>query len=246
MEKEFVENAAGIGVAIDTEKMDKLRKFYERLIETNKVMNLTAITEYEEVLYKHFLDSLLVVRALEEAGLKEEAKAIKTSKVADVGTGAGFPGIPLKICFPEMKITLIDSLSKRIKFIQGICDEMGMGDIPAIHGRCEELGRNPVHRQQYDFVLSRAVAALPVLSEYCIPFVKKGGFFISYKAEGVENEVNEAKGAIKKLGGELVNIATVPLPGTDIVRDFVIIKKTGETPKKYPRRAGTPAKEPLK
>ena len=246
MNKEFIENAYKCGVEIDEATMDKLRDFYEILVETNKSMNLTAITEYEDVLYKHLLDSLLVIRALKDAGFEKEAEAFEGAKIADIGTGAGFPGIPLKICFPDIKITLVDSLNKRIRFIQETCGELGLKGVTAVHGRSEELGRNPEYRDSFDFVLSRAVASMPVLAEYCMPFAKKGGMFIAYKAEGVENEAKEAEMAVKKLGGEIKKIIPVPLEGTEIVREFVIIKKIADTPKKYPRKAGNPAKEPLR
>ena len=245
MENNFIENAYKCGVEINEATMDRLRDFYDLLVETNKSMNLTAITGYEDVLYKHFLDSLLVIRSLREAGFKKEAEEFTGAKIADIGTGAGFPGIPLKICFPDIKITLVDSLNKRIRFIQGACGELGLKGLEAVHGRSEELGRNPQFRDSFDFVLSRAVASLPVLAEYCMPFVKKDGMFISYKAEGVEKEAKEAEKAVKKLGGEIKKIVSVPLEGTDITRDFVIIGKNTDTPKKYPRKPGTPAKEPL-
>lgn len=246
MEKEFIQNAEKTGIKIDAEKMAKLQSFYEMLYETNKSMNLTAITDYKEVLYKHFLDSLLVIKALKEAGSETGAESLKRAKVADIGTGAGFPGIPLKICFPDMRLTLIDSLNKRIGFLKGVCESLGLTEVTPVHGRSEELGQDPAYRGQYDLVLSRAVASLPVLCEYCIPFVKKGGLFVAYKAEGVSEEVKTAGKAVKLLGGETEGVISVSLEGTDIIRDFVIIRKTADTPKKYPRKPGTPAKEPLK
>ena len=245
MEKEFIENAAKCGVTIDDAKMDLLREFYEILIEVNQSMNLTAITEYEEVLSKHFLDSLLIVQALQGSGFEAFFDTPSGSRIADIGTGAGFPGIPLKIAFPEVDITLIDSLNKRIKFIREACEKIGITGIEAVHGRSEELGRNKKYRQGFDMVVSRAVAALPVLAEYCIPFVKKGGVFVSYKAQGVQDEVKDAGNAIEKLGGRLLDVREVPLEGTDIVRSFIIIEKIKDTPKEYPRKAGTPAKMPL-
>lgn len=245
MDKRFIENAYKCGVEINANMAEQLDEFYHLLVRINETMNLTAITEYEDVLYKHFLDSLLVIKALRDAGFKKEAETFISAKIADIGTGAGFPGIPLKICFPDIKITLVDSLNKRIGFIQGVCKRLGLKGIEAVHGRSEELGKDPDYREKFDLTVSRAVASLPVLAEYCIPFIKKGGMFIAYKAQGVEKEAKEAENAVKKLGGEIKKIISVPLEGTEIVRDLVMIKKTADTPKKYPRKPGTPAKEPL-
>ena len=167
------------------------------------------------------------------------------ARLIDVGTGAGFPGIPLAIFRPDVHVTLMDSLNKRVTFLNNTVNELGLANCDAVHARAEDLAHNTKYREQYDICVSRAVAALPVLCEYCLPFVKKGGLFVSYKASGSEQELKDADKAIKILGGRLFAVKTVHLPGTDIVRKLIIIKKTQETPKKYPRKAGTPAKQPL-
>lgn len=221
-----------------TEQMHaQFNKYYELLIEWNKVMNLTSITDYDEVNSKHFIDSLSIVKAID---LKQNLSII------DVGTGAGFPGIPIKIAFPNVKVTLLDSLNKRVKFLNTVIDELGLEDISAIHGRAEDFSKQINHREQYDLCVSRAVANLSTLSEYCLPYTKIGGYFISYKSGNVDEELNYSKNAIKLLGGNIRKIVKFELPGTDAKRSFVIIEKTGKTPKKYPRKAGMPAKDPLK
>lgn len=168
------------------------------------------------------------------------------ARVIDVGTGAGFPGIPLAVCRPDLKMTLMDSLNKRVAFLNEAIDTLQLNNCTATHARAEDLAHMPAYREKYDVCVSRAVAALPVLCEYCLPFVKKGGYFISYKASGSEQELKAAQNAVKILGGQLFAVDTVLLPGTDIERKLIIIRKTGPTPKKYPRKAGTPAKQPLK
>lgn len=220
---------------INDDKLNQFLMFYDILIEWNSFMNLTAITDFEEVVKKHFLDS---VKILNYVNLKREAV------VLDFGTGAGFPGIPLKILRPDLKITLMDSLNKRIKFLDEVILKLGLKDIITVHGRGEELGRKAEFRQQYDYVLSRAVAKLSVLSECCLPFVKTGGCFISYKSGKISEEVNEAKAAVKILGGGAAKVDYFKLD-EEIERSFVRIEKIGDTPKKYPRGAGKPFKEPL-
>lgn len=228
--------AEQLGIRLSEQQLEQFQCYYERLIEKNKVMNLTAITEYEEVVDKHFVDSILLGSVKELSGKK---------RVIDVGTGAGFPGIPLKIVYPELEITLLDSLNKRVKFLDEVIEELGLTGIQAVHSRAEDLAQDAAHRQQYDICVSRAVANLATLSEYCIPFVKQGGYFISYKSTQIEEELKQAKKAVQVLGGTLEQVETVQIPGTTIERQFVMIRKTGTTPKKFPRKAGTASKTPI-
>ncbi len=230
--------AQEIGIMLTEKQIAQFQTYYDRLIETNKVMNLTAITELEEVISKHFIDSLLLIQAYPDiAGQK--------LKVLDLGTGAGFPGIPLKIAFPSLQITLMDSLNKRVKFLKSVIDELKLCDIEAVHGRAEEAARNTTYREQFDLCVSRAVANLATLSEYTLPFVKIGGMCIPYKAAGVEEEVDTAKKAIQILGGKLTTVKKVALPETEIERSFILIDKVKKTPKTYPRKPGTASKEPI-
>lgn len=228
--------AEQLGIRLSEKQLEQFQCYYERLIEKNKVMNLTAITEYEEVVDKHFVDSILLGSVKELSGKK---------RVIDVGTGAGFPGIPLKIVYPELEITLLDSLNKRVKFLDEVIEELGLTGIQAVHSRAEDLAQDAAHRQQYDICVSRAVANLATLSEYCIPFVKQVGYFISYKSTQIEEELKQAKKAVQVLGGTLEQVETVQIPGTTIERQFVMIRKTGTTPKKFPRKAGTASKTPI-
>lgn len=232
--KEYVEK---IGIVLDEDKINKLNKYYEMLVEKNKVMNLTAITEYEDVVIKHFADSMAIIKVID---------LNKPMTMIDIGTGAGFPGIVLKIVFPDVKITLLDSLNKRINFLNEVINELGLCDITTIHGRAEDYANNTLYREKYDVCVSRAVANLSTLSEYCIPFVKKDGVFISYKAGDCDEEINAAQNAITILGGKLSNIENYCLPETDISRCLVTIDKLSQTKKLYPRKAGIPSKEPLK
>ena len=230
--------AQEIGIILTEKQIAQFQTYYDRLIETNKVMNLTAITELEEVISKHFIDSLLLIQAYPDiAGQK--------LKVLDLGTGAGFPGIPLKIAFPSLQITLMDSLNKRVKFLKSVIDELKLCDIEAVHGRAEEAAKNTTYREQFDLCVSRAVANLATLSEYTLPFVKIGGMCIPYKAAGVEEEVDTAKKAIQILGGKLTTVKKVALPETEIERSFILIDKVKKTPKTYPRKPGTASKEPI-
>lgn len=223
-----------LGISISEEQLEQFIRYYEMLIEKNKVMNLTAITDFDEVIEKHFIDSLNLFRFT-------DLKADKT--IIDMGTGAGFPGIPLKIAFPNLKITLADSLNKRILFLNDVISELGLTDIDTVHGRAEDLAKDKTYRENYDICVSRAVANLSTLSEYCLPFVKIGGQFISYKSGDCDEEITNAKSAIFLLGGRLNQIQKFEI--NDNSRSFVIIDKVNGTSKQYPRKAGLPSKKPL-
>lgn len=224
-------------ILLSKEQKEQFDKYYSILVEWNKVMNLTGITEYEEVQKKHFLDSLSLIHLMD---------LTKTETVIDIGTGAGFPGIPLKIAFPHLKVTLLDSLNKRVKFLNSVIDELGLEEITAIHGRAEDYAKQKEYREMYDLCVSRAVANLSTLVEYCLPYVKKGGYFISYKSGEVEEEVKQSEKAVELLGGKINKIDKFYLPESDIGRSLIQIQKIKNTPKKFPRKAGLPAKEPLR
>ena len=230
----FIEELNSISITLTETQLEQFRIYYEMLVEKNKVMNLTGITEWNEVLEKHFLDSISLIRAID---LNQELT------VMDMGTGAGFPGIPLKIAFPNLKVTLADSLNKRVLFLQEVIDVLKLEGIEAIHGRAEDLARDKKYREQYDLSVSRAVANLSTLSEYCLPFVKIGGQFISYKSGEIEEEVAASKSALFLLGGKLKD--TVKFELGESGRSFIVIDKVNGTPKTYPRKAGTPSKKPL-
>lgn len=222
---------------LTAEKEQQFLIFYEMLVEKNKVMNLTAITEFEDVVEKHFLDSISLCQVMD---LK------KPLTLLDLGTGAGFPGIPLKIMFPELKITLADSLNKRLLFLNEVMEALNLKDIETVHVRAEELSKRKDYRESFDLCVSRAVANLSTLSEYCLPFIHTSGKFISYKSGEVEDELKDAKKAVFVLGGEIEDVIHFTLPDSDIKRSFVVINKVHATPKAYPRKAGTPSKSPLK
>lgn len=226
-----------VGVSLTERQMEQFYSYYELLVEWNKVMNLTAITEQREVVTKHFVDSLSLKRVIKDLG--EESLT-----VADVGTGAGFPGIPLKIAFPKLKVTLLDSLNKRVKFLNEVIARLELSEITAVHGRAEDFGRNRVSRETFDVCVSRAVANLSTLSEYCMPLVKTGGYFVPYKSGKLDEEMVNGQGAIRKLGGEVEGVERFCLPNAD-ERALVKVKKVKATAGKYPRKAGMPSKEPL-
>ena len=232
--EKFEKGLEELGISLSEEQIGQFLTYYEMLVEKNKVMNLTAITEFDDVIEKHFLDSLSLIKVCD---LNRE------QSVMDMGTGAGFPGIPLKIAFPKLQVTLADSLNKRILFLQEVIDKLGLKGVEAIHARAEELGKNKSYREQYDLVVSRAVANLASLGEYCIPFVKLGGKFISYKSGEIEEEVKNAKNAVFLLGGKVKEVYKFDL--YEQKRSFVRIEKVKGTPKAYPRKAGTPTKMPL-
>ena len=233
----LVDGCRQLNIELSDEQIRQFICYYEMMTEKNKVMNLTAITEWKEVLTRHFLDSLLVCRVVDLSG--------KSLTVLDLGTGAGFPGIPLKIAFPQLRVTLADSLNKRIIFLNEVIEALQLKEISAVHARAEELGHRKEYREKYDLVVSRAVANLSSLSEYCIPCVRTGGRFISYKSTNIDTEYQDSKRAFLILGGRSEGVKTLPLPETDLERSFVIVDKVKATPLKYPRKAGTPSREPL-
>lgn len=233
---QFEKDLASVEVHLTKEQIEQFLIYYEMLVEWNQVMNLTAITEYNDVMKKHFIDSISLCKAFD---VSQKVSCI------DVGTGAGFPGLALKIAYPELQITLLDSLNKRIHFLNAVIEKLGLMGVKTIHGRAEDFAKGEKLREQFDLCVSRAVANLSTLSEYCLPFVKIGGYFISYKSEKIADEMDAAKNAIAILGGEISDQIEFNLPDSDIYRNLFVIRKIQETPKKYPRKAGLPGKEPL-
>lgn len=234
----FEKGCRALGISLSETQVQQFITYYEMLVQWNQVMNLTAITEYEEVVAKHFIDSLAAVKV---CSLDEPKTLI------DIGTGAGFPGIPLKIAFPELEIVLLDSLAKRIKFLEAVIDTLGLKHIRCIHGRAEDFAKQKEYRENFDYCVSRAVANMSTLSEYCMPYVKVGGCFIPYKSGKIDEELENAKKAVYVLGGKIQDVVKFRLEEnqTEMERSLVVVKKEQSTPKKYPRKAGTPAKEPI-
>lgn len=231
----FQKDCADMHVMLSEGQLQQFQRYFALLQEWNSFMNLTAITEFEEVLKKHFLDSLSVAKSI---GLPQVHALI------DIGTGAGFPGIPLKIAFPHLKVVLLDSLGKRVKFLKQVTQELKLSEVEAIHGRAEDFARDALYREQFDLVVSRAVANLSSLSEYCIPYAKQSGLFVSYKSGNIEEELKSARFAVKTLGGEIEKVDKFSLLNVG-ERSLVVIRKTKSTPKKYPRKAGVPSREPI-
>lgn len=232
-----MEQLALLNISLNKNQIEQFYRYYELLIEWNKVMNLTTITDYDEVNEKHFIDSLSIVKILDFLDIKT---------VIDVGTGAGFPGIPLKIVFPHLKIVLLDSLQKRVNFLDTVINEIGLNSIITLHGRAEDFARKSEYREQFDLCVSRAVANLSVLSEYCIPYVKMGGIFIAYKSGNMQEELKQSEIAVKVLGGSIENVEKFNLPQSEIERSLILIRKRKSTEKKYPRKAGVPVKNPIR
>lgn len=231
----ILDEAAGkAGFNLTPLQLEQFDTYYRMLVETNKVMNLTALTEPQDVAVKHFVDSLMAYDTY-----------FPGKVLADVGTGSGFPGIPLKIFCPSLKVVLIDSLAKRLNFLQNVIEALRLQDIECVHLRAEDAGKNAAHREKYDIVTARAVARLSVLAEYCLPLVKTGGMFIALKGSKYKEEINDAAKALNILGGKLVSARQVELPGLDDGRAVVAIKKAKPSPKAYPRKAGLPEKHPL-
>lgn len=233
----LIDGAEELGYKLTEKQVRQFEKYYEMLIEWNKKINLTSIIDEQEVIQKHFLDSIAVKKVIDLSNY---------DSLIDLGTGAGFPGIPLKIVFPELEITLVDSLNKRINFLLAVIEELSLENINCVHSRAEDLGNNDLYREKFDICISRAVADLSILSEYCIPFVKDKGYFISYKSNKSQDEINSSLNAINILGGNIEQTINVNIPYLNLERTFVLIDKVKSTPSKYPRKAGKPKKSPLK
>lgn len=235
-EKMFIDMLKQHGMELTNKQLQQFEQYYTLLVEWNEKVNLTAIIEKEEVYLKHFFDSIT-------PSFYEDLTKVET--IGDIGAGAGFPSIPLKICFPHLKVTIVDSLKKRIHFLETLTESLGLHDVHLVHGRAEDIGKMNEYRAQYDLVTARAVARMSVLAEYCLPLCKKGGLFLALKGSSAENELMDAKKAMEVLGGKFKKEHTFFLPVEKSERSIISVKKIKNTPKKYPRKAGTPAKKPI-
>ncbi|MBM7580588.1 16S rRNA (guanine(527)-N(7))-methyltransferase RsmG [Jeotgalibacillus terrae] len=235
-EQQFFEQLKANGITLSEEQLQQFRQYHEILVEWNEKMNLTAITDREEVYLKHFYDSITAAFYVDFT---------KPLSICDVGAGAGFPSIPIKICFPHLKVSIVDSLNKRITFLHHLADELKLTDVHFYHDRAETFGQNAAHREQYDLVTARAVARLSVLSELCLPLVKTGGHFVAMKGAGAADELEQGEKALKLLGGKKSAEHAFTLPEEESERSVIVVEKTKSTPKKYPRKPGTPNKSPL-
>ncbi len=244
---QFQRDLEALEVRLTEEQIQQFLIYYEMLAEWNQMMNLTAITEYDEVMKKHFIDSISLVKAydVKASNQVDTFHSFENVKMIDVGTGAGFPGLALKIAYPNLKVTLLDSLNKRIQFLDAVIERLNLQEVETVHGRAEDFAKPNQLREQFDVCVSRAVANLSTLSEYCLPFVKVGGRFISYKSEKISEEIEAAGKAISILGGRVAKQVEFCLPDSDIYRNLLVIDKIKETPKKYPRKAGLPGREPI-
>lgn len=236
LKETLAQGAKELEIPVTEHQLDLFEIYYRLLLEINKKVNLTTILDEKEVAVKHFLDSLTCLKAL---------NFTEPNSLMDIGTGAGFPGVPLKILCPELRVTLVESLDKRVSFLKQIIERLQLEQIAAIHARAEEVGRDDAFREKVDRVTARAVANLSVLAEYCLPVLRPGGYFLAMKGPRMEEEIGGAKKAIHLLGGEIKNFVKLKLPFTGDERNIIVIKKNASTPEKYPRRAGIPQKRPL-
>lgn len=236
--EEFIQELQKLNISLTNEQIDQFEKYYLFLIQYNQKVNLTRITEKEEVYLKHFYDSILIYKLWPYFG-KDKVN------LCDVGSGAGFPSIPLKIIFPNLKVTIVDSLNKRIMFLNELCKQLNLKYVSLVHGRAEEVGHNTIYRNSFDVVTGRALAKLSVMNELCLPLVKVGGFLIAMKGQKAEEEIKGATNSLNVLGGQLEKVDKFYLFNTDNQRNNILIRKVKETPKKYPRKAGTPNRHPL-
>ncbi len=237
--EQFVQELAKHNFDLTDKQKTQFEQYFKDLVETNEHVNLTRITDKEDVYLKHFFDSITPLLTFKDV-------FTKGATLCDVGAGAGFPSIPLKILLPDLKITIVDSLAKRLTFLKGLIAKLGLSEVELVHGRAEDVGQNKLYREHFDLVTARAVANMTVLSEYCLPLVKKGGYLVALKGPKVEGELEESSKAIQVLGGEKVSETELTLPNSDEERTLILIKKIKQTPKKYPRQAGTPRRKPIK